>query len=76
MRDIAVTGQTTKDDILRLIHLFKEPSAHHHWTDLYSVLSRSELHARKSGREYAEAANPLGVLAEIFNDMIIFSRKT
>ena len=72
-RDIAdnaavTNGQTTKDDIARLIHLFKEPMAQRHWTDLYSVLSRAELDARKSGGEYAVAANPLASLAEIYND--------
>jgi hypothetical protein len=63
-----VSTQSTKDDIVRLIHLFKEPVAQRHWTDLYSVLSRLELDARKSGGEYAIAANPLAALAEIFND--------
>jgi hypothetical protein len=63
-----VSTQSTKDDIVRLIHLFKEPVAQRHWTDLYSVLSRPELDARKSGGEYAIAANPLAALAEIFND--------
>jgi len=42
--------------------------AQRHWTDLYSVLSRPDLDARKSGGEYAVAANPLASLAEIFNN--------
>ena len=66
--DVAANGQTTKDDIVRLLHLFKEPMAQRHWTDLYSVLSRPDLDARKSGGEYAVAANPLASLAEIFNN--------
>ena len=67
-QEAAVTAQTSKDDIVRLLHLFKEPRAQRHWTNLYSVLSRPELDARKSGREYSESANPLEFLAEIFND--------
>jgi hypothetical protein len=51
--------QTNKDDIARLLHLYKEPIAQRHWTDLYSILSRPELDARKSGGEYGIAANPL-----------------
>jgi hypothetical protein len=43
--------QTNKDDIARLLHLYKEPIAQRHWTDLYSILSRPELDARKSGGE-------------------------
>ena len=42
--------------------------AQRHWTNLYAVLTRPELDARKSSGEYAEAANPLESLAEIFND--------
>jgi hypothetical protein len=60
--------QTTKDDVAHLLHLFKEPVAQRHWTNLYAVLTRPELDARKSSGEYAEAANPLESLAEIFND--------
>jgi hypothetical protein len=61
-------GQTTKDDIARLLHLFKEPGAQRHWCNLYRVLNRRELDARKSGGDYGEAANPLSHLAELFND--------
>ena len=60
--------QTTKDDIVRLLHLFKEPTAQWHWTNLYGILNRAELDARKAGSVYSEAANPLNNLAEIFND--------
>jgi hypothetical protein len=59
---------STKDDIARLIHSFKEPLAQRHWTDLYSVLTRSKIDARKSGGNYAVPANPLASVAEIFND--------
>jgi hypothetical protein len=67
-QETAASGQTTKDDIVRLIHLFKEPMAQRHWSNLYSVLSRPELDARKSSREYSESSNPLEFLAELFND--------
>jgi hypothetical protein len=60
--------QTTKDDIVRLLHLFKEPTAQWHWTNLYGILNRAELDARKAGSVYSEAANPLNNLAEIFNN--------
>jgi hypothetical protein len=67
-QEAAVMAQTSKDDIIRLLHLFKEPRAQCQWTNLYSILSRSELDARKSSREYSESANPLEFLAEIYND--------
>jgi hypothetical protein len=59
---------STKDDIARLIHLYKEPLAQRHWTDLYSVLTRSELDARKSDGNYGVPANTLSSLVDIFND--------
>lgn len=59
---------TTKDDIARLLHLFKEPSAQRHWSNLYGILSRMQLDARKSSGEQAETAQPLACLAELFND--------
>jgi hypothetical protein len=40
--------QTTKDDIARLIHLYKEPSAQKHWCSLRRVMSRAELDSRKA----------------------------
>jgi Fic family protein len=58
----------TKDDIARLLHLFKEPFAQRHWTNLHGILTRTELDARKTQGAYAEAANPLSYLAEIFNN--------
>ncbi len=67
-QEVAVSALTSKDDIVCLLHLFKEPRAQHYWTNLYSILSRPELDARKSSREYLESANPLDFLAEIFND--------
>jgi hypothetical protein len=60
--------QTTKDDIVRLLHLFQEPTAQWHWTNLYGILNRAELDARKAGSVYSEAANLLNNLAEIFNN--------
>jgi len=60
--------QTTKDDIVRLIHLFKEPAAQKHWCNLRRVMSRAELDSRKASTVYNEASNPLTYLAEIFND--------
>jgi len=59
---------TTKGDIARLLHLFKEPMAQRHWTNLYGILSRNQLDARKSSGEQSEAARPLSYLAEMFND--------
>ena len=50
---------TTKDDIARLLHLFKEPMAQRHWTNLHGVLTRNQLDALKSSGEQSEAANPL-----------------
>jgi len=70
--EAAAKVTTTKDDIARLIHLFKEPAAQTHWTNLYSVLSRADLDARKSADVYSEGANPLEHLAEIFNNYETF----
>jgi len=55
------------------MHLFKEPGAQRHWSNLYGVLKRAELDARKSNGDLAEAANPLDCLAEMYNDYINFS---
>jgi hypothetical protein len=60
--------QTSKDDIVRLIDLFKEPAAQRHWTNLHGIMTRAELDARKAAPAYAEGANPLMYLAEIFNN--------
>ena len=53
---------------MRLIHLFKEPSAQRHWTNLHGVLNRAQLDSRKSPAVFSEASNPLSCLAEMFND--------
>jgi hypothetical protein len=60
--------QTSKDDIVCLIHLFKEPAAQRHWTNLHGIMTRAELDARKAAPAYAEGANPLIYLAGIFNN--------
>ena len=67
-REACATNQTTKDDIVRLMHLFKEPMAQRHWSNLFGVLKRAELDARKSNGQHSEAANPLDSLPEIYND--------
>ncbi len=60
--------QITKDDIIQLIHLFKEPSAQKHWCNLCRIMSRAELDSRKAAAVYNEASNPLTYLGEIYND--------
>jgi hypothetical protein len=75
-QETAANRQTTKDDIARLLHLFEEPMAQRHWSNLYSVLSGPELDARKSSREYSESANPLEFLAEISTIMTNFNCRT
>jgi hypothetical protein len=67
-KDAVVSNQTNKDDIARLIHLFKEPGAQVHWTNLNGILNREQLDARRSAGPQSEAANPLAYLAEMFND--------
>ena len=67
-KEIQRDKNTTKDDIARLLHLFMEPVAQRHWTNLYGILSRNQLDARKSPGEQSEAARPLSFLAELFND--------
>jgi hypothetical protein len=64
----ASNNQTTKDDIARLIHLFKEPGAQMHWSNHYGVLNRAQLDARRTAGPQSDAANPLSCLAEMFND--------
>jgi hypothetical protein len=71
----SVTNHTTKDDIVRLLHLFKEPRAQRHWTNLHGVMNRAELDSRKAPAVYAEASNPLCHLAEILTIMMDFVRK-
>jgi len=66
--NVVRNAQTTKDDIVRLIHLYKEPSAQKHWCNLRRIMSRAELDSRKASAVYNETASPLTYLAEIFND--------
>jgi hypothetical protein len=68
----AANSHTTKDDIIHLMHLNKEPTVQRHWSNLYRVLKRAELDARKLAGEHSEAANPLDCLAELFNDYKTF----
>jgi hypothetical protein len=44
----ATASNTTKDDVARLIHLFKEPCAQVHWSNHFGVLNRAQLDARRS----------------------------
>ncbi len=47
--EVAVaSSNNTKDNIARLIHLYKYSGAQIHWTNYYGVLSRAQLDARKS----------------------------
>jgi len=66
--NVVRNAQTTKDDIIRLIHLYKEPQAQKHWSNLRRVMTRAELDSRKASAVYNEVASPLTYLAEIFND--------
>lgn len=75
-RQVAVS----KDDLVRLMHLYKEPSAQVHWTNFFGVLNRDQLDARKSSTpsltksrgSLSDAANPGDCLASIFNDYVAF----
>jgi hypothetical protein len=68
--------QTSKDDIIHLIHLFKEPSTQKHWTNFHGVMKRADLDSRKSPAAYAAASNPLCFLVEMFNDYDEFCLQT
>jgi hypothetical protein len=72
-REVAASSQNTKDDIAWLLHLFKEPMAQIHWTDLFGILNRAQLDARKSAGHVSDAANPLSCLAKIYNDYDAFT---
>jgi len=72
-REVAASSQNTKDDIARLLHLFKEPMAQIHWTNLFGILNRAQLDARKSAGHVSDAANPLSCLAQIYNDYDTFT---
>jgi hypothetical protein len=63
---------TIKDDVTRLLNLFKDPIAQCPRTNLYGILSRSQLDTHKSSGEQSEVANPLSYLAELFNDYLEF----
>ena len=69
----SANNNTTKDDVARLIHLFKEPAAKIHWSNHYGTLNRAQLDARRSSGPLSDAANPLSCLASIFNDYKIFT---
>jgi hypothetical protein len=72
--EVASTANiTTKDDIARLIHLFKFPGAQVHWSNHYGVLNRVQLDARNTTGPASDAANPLSCLAELFNDYAEFT---
>jgi hypothetical protein len=71
--EVASTSNiTTKDDIARLMHLFKYPGAQVHWSNHYGVLNREQLDARRTSGPASDAANPLSCLAELFNDYAEF----
>jgi hypothetical protein len=72
-KEVAVSSQNTKDDIAQLLHFFKEPMAQVHLTNLFGILNRAHLDARKTARHLSDAANPLSYLAEIFNDYKAFT---
>ena len=64
----SANNQTSKDDVARLLHLFKDPAAQIHWSNHYGVLNRAQLDARRSSGPESDAANSLSCLASIFND--------
>jgi hypothetical protein len=70
---VSTAAVTTKDDIARLIHLFKFPGAQGHWTNHYGVLNRVQLDACRTAGAASDAANPLSCLVEIFNDYAQFT---
>ena len=64
----SANNQMSKDDVARLLHLFKDPAAQIHWFNHYGVLNRAQLDARRSSGPESDAANSLSCLASIFND--------
>jgi hypothetical protein len=64
----SLAAQTTKDEIARLIRLFKHPDAQVYWSNHYGVLNRVQLDASRTAGPASDAANPLSCLAEIYND--------
>ena len=69
----AATG-TFKNDLVRLMHLYKDPDMQIHWANYFGVLSRRELDARKSAKaKESSAANAANYLASRFNDYVNFA---
>ncbi len=75
-KEASINAQNMKDDIARLLHLFKEPVAQVHWSNLYGVLNRAELDARRTEGPLSDAANALSCLVEIFKNYESFARRT
>ncbi len=73
--DAAANSHTTKDDIICLMHLIKEPIAQRHWSNLNGMLKWAELDARKSDGKHSETENPLDCLAKLFNGYEYFRPK-
>jgi hypothetical protein len=72
-KDAIISNQTNKDGISHLIHLFKEPGAQVHWTNLNNILNQEQLDARRRAGPQSEAANLLAALAEMLNDYSNFT---
>jgi hypothetical protein len=64
----SASNQTSKDDVARLLHHFKDPVAHIHWSNHYGVLNRAQLDAHQSSGPESDAAYSLSCLAGTFND--------
>jgi hypothetical protein len=64
----SANNQMSKDDVARLLHLFKDPAAQIHWFSHYGVLNRAQLDARQSSGPESDTANSVSCLASIFND--------
>ncbi len=64
----AQKSQKSKDDIVHLNHLFKEPSDKRHWMNQHGVLNWAQLDAQKLPPVYSEASNPLSCLLKRSND--------
>ena len=64
---------TTKDDIVRLLHLNRYPDAMVHRSDTKNVLTRAQLDARNSVIDDARVrSESWECLANIFNDYVHF----
>jgi len=71
---------THKDDLARLLHLYKDPDMQIAWTQTTATMSRAQLDARHSSAPNADASGTLGdhsspweTLAERFNDYAEFT---